>query len=103
MASGTGSAQLMRTSREASIAFAVSHDRDEALRIKVETLQVEMERAMMEKAEMETRLAIEVERSAFTFQDLMDTEEELVRTQGELARVSRERHHTIMTLLAEER
>ena len=57
MASGTGIAQLTQTSRDWAIAFAVSQERDEAFRIKVETSQMEMERAMMEKAEMETRFA----------------------------------------------
>jgi hypothetical protein len=95
MASGSGSAQLTQTSRDWAIAFAVSEERDEAFRIKVETSQMEMERAMMAKEELETRLALEVQR----VEELLNRRdehwsdiirEELAWVRHDLARVSRE-------------
>ena len=103
MASGTGSAQLTQTSRDWAIAFAVSQERDLAFRIKVETSQMEMERAMMAKAELETRSAMDRQREQRIVEDLLDIERELFTTQGELAGVRRDADSTIMTLLAEAR
>ena len=110
MASSTGSAAVAQTSRDFSLAFAANQERDAGLRRKMEFLQAEVERQKMANAEMETRSVLQKEKENRIVWDLLDEEEarlEALEVQNELreqlARVSRERDRTVMTLLAEAR